>query len=354
VPDLAIATGAVVAAALVRAALIPWLGHDANLTFALVAAAVTFWAGFGPGIITATIGTLGAGTIFLKLEAFGAPQGTASVVEQAVILGEAMVICWMIYRVRVGQEHAEADHQRRDESLAFVAHELRHPLATIQLASTLLQRNPEESKRERATALIARSAVRLAKLVDDLVDVSRMQSGDLPVHCETIVVQDVIRAAADAATLAMSSHDQMLQITMPAEPVRVWGDPVRLQQVIANLLSNASKYSPDGSETALSLEHRGDMAAITVRDTGFGIRAEALHRVFDPFVRESDTRGGLGVGLALAKSLVERHGGRITAASDGPGRGSTFEVLLPVVQAASDDEPGHKEEAQLPAVAISQ
>jgi signal transduction histidine kinase len=341
VPDLAIATGTVVAAALLRAALLPWLGHDANLTFALAAAAVTFWAGFGPGLITATIGTLGAGSLFLKMESLGAPQGSSALVAQAVIFGEAMIICWMIYRVRVGQEHAEAAHQQRDESLTFIAHELRHPLATIQMGSTMLQRHPDERKRDRAAVLIARSAARLSRLVDDLVDVNRIKSGDLTVQRDVIVLQEMVRAATDAAALAMSTREQVLQITMPPDPVRVWGDSLRLQQVVANVLANASTYSPDGAEITLAMDRRADMAAIVVRDTGLGIRPEMLQRIFDPFVRESDTAGGLGVGLTLARSLVERHGGQITAASDGPGRGSTFEVLLPALPAEAPQLPAH-------------
>jgi signal transduction histidine kinase len=206
----------------------------------------------------------------------------------------------------------------------------------VHLAAAMLERDGSDETRDRAAKLILRSAVRLSKVVDDLVDVTRLQGGGLRIEPKIMRLQDAILAATDATAPAIAQRQQYLEIHMqPERPLWISGDASRLQQVFGNLLSNASRYSPEGAEIAISAYEQNGRAVVRVRDTGIGIRRDMLDRVFDPFFRESHTRSeGLGIGLALVRSLVGTHGGTVTADSDGPGRGSTFTVELPLVAAS--------------------
>lgn len=326
VPELGVAAGSVAFTAAVHWALLPWLGAKPPLVlFAATAAALTFWRGLGPGMLASTMGTAVGSSLFIR--PFGAE---ALQLEVAILFGGSLAICWMIYRLRADQETTEEAHQRRDHALAFVSHELRHPLANIQLAASMLQRDRSDVTRDRAAALIARSASRLGRVIDDLVDISTLRADAITVRFDEITLQDVVAASADAAALGVASRQQCLEVRLPDAPVRVRGDGIRLQQVLGNLLSNASRYSPEGAEISIVLEADADHARVVVRDTGVGIKHDMLERIFDPFVRESGgTAEGLGIGLTLARTLVLRHGGRISADSAGPGRGSTFTVELP-------------------------
>jgi signal transduction histidine kinase len=326
VPELGVAAGSVAVTAALHWALLPWLGEKPPLVlFAAVAAALTFWRGLGPGMLASTMGTAVSSSLFIR--PFGSDALQAEV---AILFVGSLAICLMIYRLRAEQETKEEAHQRRDHALAFVSHELRHPLANIQLAASMLQRDRSDVTRDRAAALIARSASRLGRVIDDLVDISTLRAEAMTVRLEAIGLQDVIAASVDAAALGIASRQQSLDVHVPDVPVRVRGDAIRLQQVVGNLLSNASRYSPEGAEITIALSVDADLARIVVRDTGVGIKRDMLERIFDPFVRESGGNAeGLGIGLTLARTLVGRHGGRITADSDGPGRGSTFTVDLP-------------------------
>jgi len=214
-----------------------------------------------------------------------------------------------------------------------VSHELRHPLATVQLAAAMLERDRSEETRARAAKLILSSAARLGRVVDDLVDVTRLQREELRINCAVLCLQDPILAAVDAASPAIAQRQQCLEaVVVSTPPLWVNGDEGRLQQVFENLLSNASRYSPEGAEITVTLRQEGTAAVVTVRDTGLGIGQDMLERIFDPFVRENGSIAeGLGIGLTLVRSLVSQHGGHITASSDGPGRGSTFTIELPLV-----------------------
>jgi signal transduction histidine kinase len=328
VPELGVASGTVALTAAVHWALLPWLGEKPPLVlFAAMAAALTFWRGFGPGMLGSTLGTAVGSSLFIRPFDNGAIK-----VETLLLFGGSMFICWLIYRLKVDQETTEQMRQRRDDSLAFVSHELRHPLSNIQLAASMLQRDRSDATRDRASTLIVRSAARLGRVVEDLVDVSRLQGDAMRVQLADVVLQDVLHATAEAATPGIAHRQQSLELQLPAEPpLRVRGDAVRLQQAFGNLLSNASRYSPEGGEISVSARADGDRAVVVVRDTGVGIRRDMLDRIFDPFVRESGgSTEGLGIGLTLARTVVQRHHGQISADSDGPGRGSTFVVELPL------------------------
>jgi signal transduction histidine kinase len=332
VPDLGVAAGTVAATAALHFALLPWLGDKPPLIlFAAMAAALTSWRGLGPGMLAISLGTP-VGTMLVQPAAVG--NGNIPI-ENSVMFASSMFICWLIYRLRVEQEKVGDVHDRKDHALVFVSHELRQPLATVYLAAAMLERDRSDESRERAAMLISLSAARLTKVVEDLVDVTRLRGEGLRIEPAPMRLQETIVAAAELATPAITQRRQYLEVAVPLDPP-LWidGDAARMQQVFDNLLSNASRYSPEGAEISVSSREENGCAVVVVRDSGIGIRRDMLERVFDPFVRESNSGAeGLGIGLALVRELVSKHGGTISAQSDGAGRGSAFVVELPLISA---------------------
>ena len=334
VPDLAIAVGAVAVTVVLYVAILPLLGAKPPLVlFTAMAAALTSWRGFGPGVLASSLGTTVSSTLFVHPFRGLDGRSESVPVETLVMLTGSLFVCWLVYRVRADQENVAAVHDRRNDALAFVSHELRNPLSNVQLAAAMLERDRSEETRERATRLIQRSATRLSKVIDDLIDVTRLDSNMLRIDRKTLRLQDSILAAADAAAPAITQRQQYFAVDVPTDPpLLVTGDDGRLQQVFANLLSNACRYSPEGAEISLAARRENDRALVIVRDTGIGIRRETLERIFDPFVREAGGGvEGIGIGLTLVRNLVTQHGGQVTAHSEGPGRGSTFVVELPLL-----------------------
>jgi PAS domain S-box-containing protein len=240
------------------------------------------------------------------------------------------------------RQQAELANRTKDEFLAMLGHELRNPLAPIVTTLKLMAlRDDSQFRNERQ--LIERQVNNLARLVDDLLDVSRIARGDVQLRRERIDLRDVLRRAAETAAPLLQARRHRLHLQLPADPLTVDADPVRMGQVFANLLNNAARYTPDGGMIAVQAGRRGDECEVTIADDGQGISAELLPRIFDLFVqgRQGPDRasGGLGVGLALVKNLVGLHGGSVSAESAGAGQGSTFDVLLPLapeVLAAAD------------------
>ncbi|AET92129.1 PAS/PAC sensor hybrid histidine kinase [Burkholderia sp. YI23] len=231
----------------------------------------------------------------------------------------------------------EAD-RRKDEFLAMLAHELRNPLAPIRNAVDLLDPDREPSVQHFATvrAIIDRQVRHLSRLVDDLLDVARITQGKITLRRETVDLAAAIAAAIETVQPALERKRHALTVKLPDAPVYVAGDNVRLAQVFGNLLSNASKYSLEDGEIAIETEQFGDEVRIAVRDKGIGIAHDMLPHIFDLFVQSETSlersEGGLGIGLPLAKTLVELQGGRIEAFSAGPQTGSAFIVWLPLAQ----------------------
>ena len=221
--------------------------------------------------------------------------------------------------------------RRKDEFLATLGHELRNPLAAIRSAVEALGRRQDgaDPGLEWATRLIDRQSGRLVRLVDDLLDVARITHGKIRLRMEPLALAAAVNDAADAARPMIDAQGHRLEIAAPDEPVTVRGDRLRLAQVVENLLVNAAKYTPAGGTIRLGVDREGDTALIRVRDNGIGIAPERLERVFDAYHQDNQANGGLGLGLALTKNLVELHGGRVTASSSGPGAGSEFVVRLP-------------------------
>jgi len=240
----------------------------------------------------------------------------------------------------------EAD-RRKDEFLAVLAHELRNPLAPIRNSLHILKlADRREGSTEEIVAMMDRQVDHMVRLVDDLMEVSRITRGKILLQRERIDVGAVIRGAIEASRPLIEAAGHHLTLTLPPEPLLVEGDAFRLSQVVANLLNNAAKYTEPGGRIWLSAEAQegesGSWAAISVRDNGIGIPVSMLSRVFELFTqidRHSDlAQGGLGIGLALVKSLVEMHGGTVEARSEGPSRGSEFTIRLPLVRAARPAE----------------
>jgi len=228
---------------------------------------------------------------------------------------------------------AEID-RRKDEFLAILAHELRNPLQPLQTAVELMANDPDRPVPERVRNIISRQVTHIGRLVDDLLDVSRFQTGKLDLRREPVTLDAIVNEAVADARRAASARHQTLTVTGDATSPTIHGDPIRLVQVLTNLLSNAIKYTDPGGTIDVAWDAHGDEAFIRVKDNGRGIPASLLPRVFDMFVQERTTpdgKGGLGLGLGLVKRLVELHGGTVSATSEGPGHGACFEVKLPTV-----------------------
>jgi signal transduction histidine kinase len=247
---------------------------------------------------------------------------------------------------RRAEELAEAD-RRKDEFLALLAHELRNPLAPLRNGLQILRlADADPDARARAREMMDRQLGHLVRIVDDLLDVSRITRGKMELRRTRVRLEDVVGSAVEAARPLIDAAGHTLEVSIPDRAVVLDADLTRLAQVFANLLTNSAKYTPAGGRIRLTAEARGGEVVATVRDTGIGIPAEALPRIFDMFSQVDrsieKTTGGLGIGLALVRGLVEMHGGTVTAESPGPDRGSTFTVRLPVLDsrpaAPSTDE----------------
>ncbi|MFA7095364.1 MAG: PAS domain-containing protein [Gammaproteobacteria bacterium] len=236
---------------------------------------------------------------------------------------------------------AEAD-RRKDEFLAMLAHELRNPLAPIQHAVEVLQRQGSlDDVVEWAVDVIARQTGQMTRLVDDLLDLSRIARGRIELHKTSITLGDVISRAVETARPIIDARRHQLIVTQPHESIYLEADLGRLTQVVGNLLNNAAKYTPEGGQIRLSTAREDGEAVIRVADTGIGIPAGLLPRVFDSFMQAADklerADGGLGLGLSLVRRLTEMHGGRVAANSGGLGKGSEFIVRLPIAAEQTAD-----------------
>jgi PAS domain S-box-containing protein len=243
------------------------------------------------------------------------------------------------------EEALRAADRQKDEFLAMLAHELRNPLAPIRNALYVLQRSDAEAvANERTRAMLTmmeRQVNHLVRLVDDLLEVSRITRGKIELKKERVDLAVVIGHAVETNQPLIQANDHDLSVSLPPEPLLLDADPVRIAQIFANLLNNATKYTPAGGHIHLTAAQMGNEAVVRVRDTGVGISAGMLPHVFDLFTQVDRTldrsQGGLGIGLALVRRLVELHGGRVEVHSEGSGRGSEFVVYLPLAAAASAD-----------------
>jgi PAS domain S-box-containing protein len=257
------------------------------------------------------------------------------------------------------KEHVVAQREadrRKDEFLATLAHELRNPLAPIRNAVEIMRlKDAPDSALARPREIIDRQLRQLTRLVDDLLEASRITQGKVQLRCERIEVADAAHEAVEGARPAIEASAHEITVTLPDEVLCMNADPTRLTQIILNLLNNAAKYTPRGGHIWLTVERDGDEAVISVRDTGIGIESGHLPNLFKMFSQVTPAldraQGGLGIGLALVRGLAELHGGRVEARSAGPGKGSEFVVRLPALASGNPRAPGAGAAARSPSVA---
>jgi signal transduction histidine kinase/ActR/RegA family two-component response regulator len=343
----AAAVGIVLVIFAARAALAPLLGVQAPmLPFLLGVLACAYVAGLGPALLASAITPVLA-TLWFTSWPHDAPPGQW-LAHVALFLLLAVLTTVIMDTLQKAVRHAHASRRRaersaaalrendrrKDEFLAMLAHELRNPLSPIRNVAHILGRGtPDTATVKRAAQMLERQASHLTRLVDDLLDVARLTHRRIELKLETVSLEEVIAFALEAVKSTLESRRQRVSITVSAVHVYVRGDLVRLCQVVSNLLSNASKYSPEGRRIHVGVGGDETQAVLSVRDEGIGIDAQALPRLFDLFMQADGsldrTQGGLGVGLTIVKHLVELHGGTVEAASAGLDQGSEFRVRLP-------------------------
>jgi signal transduction histidine kinase/CheY-like chemotaxis protein len=270
------------------------------------------------------------------------PLGNATILERPVRLSTLVSAVKAALRARRRQyevrgllhRQAEAD-RRKDEFLALLGHELRNPLAAIRNSLMVLDEvGSREATAVRQREIIMRQTRHLVRMVDDLLDVSRVTRGKIILKSRPVDLADVAERCLSELGMAALAESNGLELEVKTEPAVVQGDPVRLEQVVCNLVQNAIKYTPRGGRLVLGVEARDGEALVRICDTGIGLSQEAIEKIFEPFTQVESSRhhseGGLGLGLPLVRSLVEMHGGTVDATSDGPGRGSEFTVRLPL------------------------
>lgn len=254
-------------------------------------------------------------------------------------------------------EKLRESDRRKDEFLAMLAHELRNPLAAICTGLEVMKiMENEPSRLAEVRTMMERQSQQLVTMVDDLLEISRLTRGKVELRKNRVNLAEVVESAIETARPAIDAAGHALSVGVPDEEVEVDGDPHRLAQVLSNLLNNAAKYTPDGGDIRVFLETSGDEAVVSVRDSGIGVPTSMQEKIFELFAQGAPpidrTAPGLGVGLTLARTLVEMHGGTIEIRSEGEGKGSEFSVRLPLAKGRADQEsPSSAATAVEPAVA---
>lgn len=292
----------------------------------------------------------------LREEVTRVHENLASIQEEAARLTlsttkeEATKVELLLSRLREANEHlvvatvraqtlteaAEQTNRRQEEFLATLAHELRNPLAPIRNAAAILSLvGPAEPRVQYVRDVITRQVEHMARLLDDLLDVARLSTGKIELQRRPVAVSEFAALAVEACRPLLDARAQHLTLDIPAQPLYVDGDPMRLAQVFSNLLNNAAKYTQEGGAISLSAQRRDGAVVLCVKDNGGGISAEVLPRIFDLFAQEGrpgGSRGGLGIGLTVVRHMLEMHGGTVDVRSAGVNQGSEFFVTLPLLQ----------------------
>jgi two-component system CheB/CheR fusion protein len=354
------APAAVLSAALVQYALLPEPAIAPFVFFYFGIALVGSLAGSGPAIVATLIAAALANYTFVPPYMAWALSGPALTATALFVLsgGPIALLCGSLRQsllrtqriarelrqqgedrkrdeaaLRESEEKLREADVRKNEFLGVLSHELRNPLAPIRNSLYILGRTPPGSEQaRRSLAVIERQVQQLARLTDDLLDVTRISRGKVRLQRERIDLSALVRRTAEDHRQLFVNEGIQLDVVVADDPVWVHADPTRIGQVIGNLLHNSAKFTPPGGSATLSLDAGEGLASITVRDSGVGIAPDVLTRLFEPFVQADSTldrsTGGLGLGLALVKGLVELHGGSVSARSDGIGKGATFVVEL--------------------------
>jgi signal transduction histidine kinase/CheY-like chemotaxis protein len=340
---------AVATAFIVRFALEPLLEGRVQYGFFLVATVAVAWrCGFGPALATAFGGALLGNFYFEAPGTLFTLDHSSSLVSLAVslLVGAGTALACESLRVVAAEnrrlyEIARQADSRKDEFLAMLAHELRNPMAPLRNALYLLEAiGPHERQVEQLHRMIGSQVSQLIRLVDDLLDVSRFTLGKIDLQIETVELGKVVDAAISAVRPLINEKRQDLRITLPDEKIYLQADSTRLTQVLTNLLNNAMKFTEPTGRIWFTAEATPGMLTLRVRDTGIGMTADEISRVFELFEQSHQTvdqaKGGLGIGLTLVRSLVQMHEGTVSADSPGPNLGSEFTVRLPIKESAGD------------------
>ena len=340
------------AAAYMRWLFEPWLGTTVPYITLFGAVAISVWfGGWGPAALTAVAGYLVVDFLFLE------PRGEIGIHHPADVLGLTLfgASAALIIGLGEGMRRARFRYQASEEALreramqlqradanksqflAILSHELRNPLAPLRTGVAILKLKKDAPGPPGLYDMMDRQITQLARLIDDLLDVSRIDRGKLHLQSEPLALDAVVRSAIEtsAPNIAAKSHE--LVVRYAQQPLHVDGDSVRLAQVISNLLNNAAKYTPNNGRIELSMRAERGQAVVSVADNGIGIAPDHLAKVFDMFVQLDSSKvagaGGLGLGLTLARSIVQQHGGTLEARSAGQGKGAEFIMRLPLVAA---------------------
>ncbi len=252
-----------------------------------------------------------------------------------------------VTHLKLAEERVRRELRQRDDFLATLSHELRNPLAAISHSVQTMNRAGDDSALNRqGREIIERQSHQMTQLLNDLLDVASASRGRIVLHKESLDLTCVLAEAAEATAALMRQKKHELMVQLPDASVYVDGDPVRLHQVFVNLLTNAAKYTDAPGHVWLTLSLEGDEAVVAVRDDGVGMSPEVQNAIFEPFVQIrnalTQSEGGLGIGLSIVKSLVELHGGRVAADSEGTGLGSEFEIRLPISVGSPSSSPADK------------
>ena len=338
----AIAGLCLVLATALRFALDPFLGNHLSFSFYFLAVAVAAWTGgVWPAVVTAFLSCLIGNYLFTH------PQGSLTIHDYEELLSLSLFVA-VSFAIGIlseislrALERARVAERAKDEFMATVAHELRSPLSVIHYANALNRISGNEHAQDH-NELIERQVSHLSMLIEDLLDLSRVAHGKIRLNRRHIDASAVVEGAIEKSRPLLASRKHNLRLEIAAEPMSLFVDPVRLEQVLTNLLTNAAKYTPDGGEIRVTVAPLGDNAVFTIRDSGIGIAEDMLPHVFDMFAQAdraaAQSDGGLGIGLALVRNLVELHGGSVSVSSGGPNCGSEFVVSLPLEQNASMPE----------------
>jgi signal transduction histidine kinase len=337
VAHLAIAISAVGVAFGVTMLLRTWTPHAVFMLF-LLAVMISAWYGqLLAGTIAALLSVVMVGTVVLQ----------ASLLDEIEFVVVATLVAMTTSALAATQRRlddirrsdlarelarrteAELSSKAKTDFLALLGHELRQPLGVILTAAELLARAPDPRTRERAKETLDHQAGLMTRLVEDLLDLSRVQRGVLELRAETVDGAQLFDEIAHTARPVVTRHGHRFTVSIPPAPVIMRVDAARMRQILSNLLTNAAKYTAAGGHIMLTIEAHGDTLRLRVRDTGRGIPPEFLPTMFDLYQRSRPEGGGMGVGLAVVKALTEAHGGTVEARSEGIGRGAEFIVTLP-------------------------
>ncbi len=323
------------AATAIRFALDPVLGEHMMFSVYFLAVSVAAWAGgIRPAMVTALFSSVLANYLFSDPRGFF--RVSSEQLSSLIIFNSVSLLIGILWEISLkSTARARAAEQQKDDFLAILAHELRNPLAVIYYTN-LAEQSGGAPRLKARSEVIDRQVQQLDQMIDDLADIAKVSRGKFRLEFNPVRAVNVVNESLDVVRHSIEERGHQLIADQVDDGLVLWGDPLRLQQVITNLLRNASRYTPRGGRIELQVTSEKDQAVFRVRDNGQGIPQEMLSRVFDlhsQIERSLETSGsGLGIGLALVRTLVELHGGTVAAISDGPGRGSEFVVRLPLYE----------------------